>query len=180
MTSGETGGWRVEELARRGDVSVDTVRFYQKRRLLPPPRREGRIAWYGPSHLTRLGRIRELQGEGFPLAVIGRILDGEIDAADVPLAAAVAQAEDTASGDEPLSAAALSERGAYRLPSWRRSCARASWSPDCRRDSRPSPPPTWTSCAQGYAFWRRVFRYRSSSRWLAATTSRCTVSPRKR
>lgn len=110
MTSGETEGWRVEELARRGDVSVDTVRFYQKRRLLPPPRRDGRIAWYGPTHLTRLGRIRELQGEGFPLAVIGRILDGEIDAADVPLAAAVAQAEDTAAGDEPLSAAALSER----------------------------------------------------------------------
>ena len=35
--------WRVEELARRTDVSVDTIRFYQKRRLLDPPARDGRV-----------------------------------------------------------------------------------------------------------------------------------------
>ncbi|HEV7525836.1 MAG TPA: MerR family DNA-binding transcriptional regulator, partial [Acidimicrobiia bacterium] len=39
--------WRVEDLARIADLSVDTIRFYQKRRLLPPPERSGRIAWYG-------------------------------------------------------------------------------------------------------------------------------------
>ena len=63
---------RVEELARRADVSVDTIRFYQKRQLLPPPRREGRIAWYGADHVERLGRIKELQRQGFSLAVIRR------------------------------------------------------------------------------------------------------------
>jgi DNA-binding transcriptional MerR regulator len=83
---------RVEDLARAADVSVDTIRFYQKRRLLPPPTREGRIAWYGPQHAERLGRIRELQQRGFSLALIRRLLDGELDAADVPLAAAVATA----------------------------------------------------------------------------------------
>ena len=36
--------FRVEELARRADASVDTIRFYQKRGLLMPPRREGRVA----------------------------------------------------------------------------------------------------------------------------------------
>ena len=56
---------RVEEVARRADVSVDTIRFYQKRQLLPAPRRVGRIAWYGPDHLDRLARIKELQREGF-------------------------------------------------------------------------------------------------------------------
>ena len=84
---------RVEELARRADVSVDTIRFYQKRQLLPPPRREGRIAWYGAEHVERLGRIKELQRQGFSLAVIRRLLDGELDATDVPLAAAVAGAQ---------------------------------------------------------------------------------------
>src|SRR5690554_5221050 len=83
---------RVEDLARAADVSVDTIRFYQKRRLLPPPTREGRIAWYGPHHAERLARIRELQQRGFSLALIRRLLDGELDAADVPLAAAVATA----------------------------------------------------------------------------------------
>ena len=55
---------RVEELAERADVSVDTIRFYQKRQLLPPPAREGRVAWYGPEHVERLARIRELRADG--------------------------------------------------------------------------------------------------------------------
>ena len=90
---------RVEELARRAEVSVDTIRFYQKRQLLPPPRREGRIAWYGADHVERLQRIRELQRQGFSLAVIRRLLAGELDAADAPLAAAVAGAQ---AGDAEL------------------------------------------------------------------------------
>src|SRR3954449_9060311 len=93
---------RVEELARRAEVSVDTIRFYQKRQLLPPPRREGRIAWYGTDHADRLQRIRELQRQGFSLAVIRRLLAGELDAADVPLAAAVAGAPPGEAGRVPL------------------------------------------------------------------------------
>jgi DNA-binding transcriptional MerR regulator len=89
---GDDGTLRVEDLARAADVSVDTIRFYQKRRLLPPPTRRGRIAWYGPQHAERLARIRDLQQRGFSLALIRRLLDGELDAADVPLAAAVATA----------------------------------------------------------------------------------------
>jgi DNA-binding transcriptional MerR regulator len=81
---------RVEELARRADLSVDTIRFYQKRQLLPSPRREGRIAWYGTDHVERLQRIKDLQRQGYSLAVIRRLLAGELDAADAPLAAAVA------------------------------------------------------------------------------------------
>jgi hypothetical protein len=45
VAEGATGEIRVEEVARRAAVSVDTIRFYQKRGLLPPPRRAGRIAW---------------------------------------------------------------------------------------------------------------------------------------
>src|SRR4051794_6037359 len=90
---------RVEELARRAEVSVDTIRFYQKRQLLPAPRRSGRIAWYGADHVDRLHRIKELQREGFSLAVIRRLVDGELDAADAPLAAAVAGAQ---AGDAEL------------------------------------------------------------------------------
>src|SRR5215831_5305818 len=91
---------RVEDLARAADVSVDTIRFYQKRRLLPPPTRRGRIAWYGPEHVERLARIRDLQRRGFSLALIRRMLDGELDAADVPLAAAVAAAAASPADDD--------------------------------------------------------------------------------
>ena len=84
---------RVEELADRVGLSVDTIRFYQKRRLLDAPVRDGRIAWYGPEHVERLTRIKELAHEGFTLAMIGRLLDGDLAAVDRPLAVAVADAD---------------------------------------------------------------------------------------
>ncbi len=83
---------RVEELAKANEVSVDTVRYYQKQRLLPPPERDGRLAWYTDEHVDRMGRIRELQRRGFSLAMIRRFLDGELEPADEGLAAAVAEA----------------------------------------------------------------------------------------
>jgi len=66
--------YRVEELATAAGVGVDTLRFYQGRGLLPAPRREGRIAYYGDRHLERLRRIRDLQQQGFSLAQIRRVV----------------------------------------------------------------------------------------------------------
>jgi DNA-binding transcriptional MerR regulator len=76
---------RVEQLSARSGVAVDTIRYYQSKGLLDPPRREGRVAWYGDGHLERLGRIRSLQQRGFTLATIVRLVSGELDAADEAL-----------------------------------------------------------------------------------------------
>ncbi|HLW16141.1 MAG TPA: MerR family transcriptional regulator, partial [Actinomycetota bacterium] len=46
-------GYRVEQLAAACDVSVDTIRYYQSKGLLPPPKREGRVAIYDREHLQR-------------------------------------------------------------------------------------------------------------------------------
>jgi DNA-binding transcriptional MerR regulator len=80
----------VEQLAAACDVSVDTVRYYQSRGLLPQPAREGRVAWYGADHAERIRRIRDLQRKGLTLAAIGRVVRGELADADADLAAAVA------------------------------------------------------------------------------------------
>ena len=48
--------YRIEQLARTAGVAVDTIRFYQGKGLLDAPRREGRVTWYGDSHLERLRR----------------------------------------------------------------------------------------------------------------------------
>jgi DNA-binding transcriptional MerR regulator len=68
--------YRVEDLAAAGGVSVDTVRFWQGRGLLPPARRAGRTVVYDRSHLERIRRIRAWQAEGLPLAVIARLVEG--------------------------------------------------------------------------------------------------------
>ncbi|MDP9330981.1 MAG: MerR family transcriptional regulator [Actinomycetota bacterium] len=84
--------YRVEQLASACDISVDTVRYYQSRGLLPQPEREGRVAWYAPEHVERIQQIRSLQSKGLTLAAIRRVVSGELGAADADLAAAVAAA----------------------------------------------------------------------------------------
>jgi DNA-binding transcriptional MerR regulator len=66
----------VDELAHAHGLPVSTVRLYQTRGLLPPPRREGRVAYYGDEHRRRLRLITELQDRGFSLAAIKELVDG--------------------------------------------------------------------------------------------------------
>jgi DNA-binding transcriptional MerR regulator len=66
-------------------LAVDTIRYYQSKGLVEPPRRQGRVAWYDASHLERLARIRALQERGYTLATIARVVSGELDAADEAL-----------------------------------------------------------------------------------------------
>lgn len=93
---------RIEELSRRSGVRIDTIRFYQGRGLLPPPRRAGRVALYGEHHLERLRRIRTLLAEGLSLALIGRVLAAE--------AGSSAEASGARDGREALLSALVAER----------------------------------------------------------------------
>jgi DNA-binding transcriptional MerR regulator len=106
--------YRVEELSRAALVSVDTIRFYQAKRLLPPPRRIGRVAIYDDDHLERLREIRRLQERGFTLGVIGRIVRKELGPADEALVEAVVGGTDErrpdGSPEEFLALSELAER----------------------------------------------------------------------
>jgi DNA-binding transcriptional MerR regulator len=66
--------YRMEELAQAAGVPVRTVRFYRERKLLPPPRREGRIAWYDDHHLARLRTITGLLDRGHTLGGIAELM----------------------------------------------------------------------------------------------------------
>ena len=77
----------MEELASAHEVSVDTVRYYQKIGLLHPPARQGRMARYDDSHARRLGEIRRLSAAGFSLAQIRQLGDGGDDPMLVALGA---------------------------------------------------------------------------------------------
>lgn len=83
--------YRIEALAGAAGVSVDTVRFYQAKGLLPRPRRVGRTAVYGRPHLERLQRIRKLQQQGFNLAAIRQMLAAPVRSKRASLLAAVAE-----------------------------------------------------------------------------------------
>lgn len=67
--------YRMEELARLAGITARTLRFYRERKLIPPPRREGRIAWYGDQHLARLRTISALLERGHTLNGIAELAD---------------------------------------------------------------------------------------------------------
>lgn len=67
--------YRLDELARRANVASTTVRLYQTKGLLAPPRLEGRTGYYDDSHLSRLRLIARLQNEGHSLAGIANLLE---------------------------------------------------------------------------------------------------------
>jgi DNA-binding transcriptional MerR regulator len=62
--------YTIDELALAAGLPSRTVRHYQSEGALPPPRRHGRAALYGPAHLERLRLIGRLQDRGLTLDAI--------------------------------------------------------------------------------------------------------------
>src|SRR5690606_7313548 len=81
--TGAARRYRAADLAAEVGISVQLLRSYQSKGLLPPPRHEGRVAWYGPHHRERLLHIRHLKERGFSLRMIAEALD---EGAEAPVA----------------------------------------------------------------------------------------------
>jgi MerR family mercuric resistance operon transcriptional regulator len=68
-------------LAKSAGVGVETVRYYQRRGLLPEPvRPPGEVRRYGDADVKRLRFIRSAQAAGFTLNEIKELID--LDASD--------------------------------------------------------------------------------------------------
>jgi MerR family transcriptional regulator, copper efflux regulator len=87
------GRMQIGELARRAGVNVQTVRYYERRGLLPEPeRRASGYREYTADNLERLQFIRRAQELGFTLAEIAELLALRIDP-QTPASAVKARAE---------------------------------------------------------------------------------------
>ena len=67
----------IGKLAAAGGVGVETIRFYQRRRLIKTPARNGLIRRYGVDDVRRLRFIRQAQSAGFTLEEIRELLQLE-------------------------------------------------------------------------------------------------------
>lgn len=64
----------ISRLAAAGGVGVETVRYYQRRGLLPVPDKGDGIRRYGSEEVRQLRFIRSAQAAGFTLDQIGALL----------------------------------------------------------------------------------------------------------
>ena len=115
----------IGALAKAAGVGVETVRYYQRRGLLPePPRPHGEVRRYGAEDVRRLKFIRAAQSAGFTLAEIGELL--ELSASDDrPRARELAQAR-VAALDEKI---VELQRAREALAGLAMACARKSAGP---------------------------------------------------
>lgn len=68
---------RIGEVAQRAGVSVDTIRYYEKRNLLPrAPRSEGGFRLFSVDAIDRVRFIKQAQEMGFSLDEIRALLFG--------------------------------------------------------------------------------------------------------
>jgi DNA-binding transcriptional MerR regulator len=65
----------IEQLAAESGMTVRNIRAHRARGLLPAPEVRDRVGFYGPEHVARLRLISQMQGEGFNLRAIERLLD---------------------------------------------------------------------------------------------------------
>ncbi len=67
---------KIGQLAQRGGVGVETVRFYERQGLIDePPRRASGYRQYAPETVARLRFIRRAKELGFSLGEIKELLD---------------------------------------------------------------------------------------------------------
>jgi len=71
----------IGRLARAADVGVETIRYYQDRRLLPVPPSHGAFRYYPLSVVERIRFIKRAQELGFSLEEVRELLQLE-DGAD--------------------------------------------------------------------------------------------------
>ncbi len=70
----------IGQLARAAGVGVETVRFYERRGLLPaPPRTRSGYRQYPPETVERIRFIRRAQSIGFTLEEIRELLELRVD-----------------------------------------------------------------------------------------------------
>lgn len=66
---------QIGEVAKRASLTVDAIRFYERRRLLPKAdRTAGKFRLYTEDAVERLRFIQQMQGLGFSLKEVGELL----------------------------------------------------------------------------------------------------------
>jgi len=74
----------IGQLAKQADVNIETIRYYQRRQLIPePPKPPSGYRQYSEDDLTRIQFIKRAQALGFSLNEIAELLTLRIESETV-------------------------------------------------------------------------------------------------
>lgn len=80
ITSLVMENYKVGEIAEKADMNVETLRYYEKIKIMPKPkRRESRYRYYDSNDLRRLLFIKRAKELGFTLKEIKELLNLKIE-----------------------------------------------------------------------------------------------------
>ena len=75
-TTGSSAFMKIGEIAAATGIHVETIRYYEREGLVPPPARTAsNYRSYGEAHLKRLTFIRRARDLGFSLLQVRELLD---------------------------------------------------------------------------------------------------------
>ncbi len=70
----------IGQLAKEANVNIETIRFYERRGLIPePPRQESGYRQYTPDYAIRIKFIKRAQEVGFTLKEVGELLSLRVE-----------------------------------------------------------------------------------------------------
>lgn len=75
---------KIGQLAKAAKVNIDTVRYYERRGLIPePPRKESGYREYTQNYVARIRFVKRAQDLGFSLNEISELMDLRVDSQTV-------------------------------------------------------------------------------------------------
>ena len=75
---------KIGQLAKAANVNIDTVRYYERRGLIPePPRKESGYREYTQNYIARIRFVKRAQDLGFSLNEISELMDLRVDSQTV-------------------------------------------------------------------------------------------------
>jgi DNA-binding transcriptional MerR regulator len=97
----ETAAMTIDELSQRVGMTVRNLREWRTLGLLPAAEVRGRVGYYDPAVVTRIGWIQQLHDQGFTLELIRRMLDASDGFGDDVMQLASALRAPFREGDAP-------------------------------------------------------------------------------
>lgn len=67
---------RISDVAEQTGIPVSTIRYYEKKAIIPKPKRNGRDRSFSPQDINAIQFVRDAQSLGLTLSEISTLLQG--------------------------------------------------------------------------------------------------------